>query len=114
MPGPTSGTDTPATTPLERLLARFEETAVTPVDAEELGALHEVSVVIRRVNTRLAGDLEVLALEDRLLIVERTLKGQTVVRRMLDRDETDRFVNDRLATYERMWDGCGCRIDYLR
>lgn len=114
MPETNSGTDTPATTPLERLLARLEETAVTPADAEEFGALLEAGAVIRRVDTRLAGALEVLDLDDRFLIVERTLKGQTVVRRLLDRAETDRFVNDRLATYERMWDGCGCRIDYLR
>ena len=23
------------------------------------------------------------------------------------------FVDDRLAAYERMWDGCGCKIDYF-
>jgi hypothetical protein len=37
-----------------------------------------------------------------------------VIRRLADEAAAARFVADRLATYERMWDGCGCRIDYYR
>ncbi len=29
-----------------------------------------------------------------------------------DLEAARRFVEDRMETYERMWDGCGCRIDY--
>ena len=35
-----------------------------------------------------------------------------VLRRLLDEEEAHRFVARRLEQYERMWDGCGCRIDY--
>ena len=28
-------------------------------------------------------------------------------------DEAKKFVRDRLDTYDRMWDGCGCKIDYF-
>ena len=27
-------------------------------------------------------------------------------------DRKARFVAERMDQYERMWDGCGCRIDY--
>jgi hypothetical protein len=29
-----------------------------------------------------------------------------------DEDEVRRFVRERLEAYDRMWDGCGCKVDY--
>ena len=43
--------------------------------------------------------------------VEQPEPGKRALRR-LAADEVDDFVRDRLAIYERMWDGCGCRVDY--
>jgi hypothetical protein len=43
-----------------------------------------------------------------------TPSDQEVVVRPLAEAEVRRFVTDRLAQYERMWEGCGCRIDYYR
>jgi len=34
------------------------------------------------------------------------------VRRLGGEDEARAFIRDRLDTYDRMWDGCGCKIDY--
>ena len=36
-------------------------------------------------------------------------KGETS---MEVRETAERFVEDRLSDYERMWDGCGCKIEY--
>jgi hypothetical protein len=46
--------------------------------------------------------------------VETPSDQEVVVRPLADADAVRRFVTDRLARYERMWEGCGCRIDYYR
>ena len=48
-----------------------------------------------------------------LVVQEKTTDNKAiVVRRFRSLDEAELFVEERLATYERMWDGCGCKIDY--
>jgi len=47
-----------------------------------------------------------------LAAVERPGAGRRVVRPLPDEEAVRRFVADRLTAYERMWDGCGCKIDY--
>ncbi len=46
------------------------------------------------------------------LVQEETPDGQILLRRLGSREAAEEFVEDRLATYERMWDGCGCKVDY--
>jgi hypothetical protein len=41
-------------------------------------------------------------------------EGTVYLRAMADREAAEAFVSDRLATYERMWDGCGCKVHYRR
>mgnify|MGYP001047662384 CR=1 FL=1 len=114
MAGPTPETETAAQQALEGLLRRLDGIAVTSAEPVEIDALLAAGCVVREVDTRLAGVLRVIRLDDLVLIAERSTKGQPFVRRMLDLDDATRFVGERLSTYERMWDGCGCRIDYLR
>jgi len=47
-----------------------------------------------------------------LVAVEQPGPGRRVLRPLPDRRAAERFVRERLETYERMWDGCGCKIDY--
>ncbi len=44
--------------------------------------------------------------------VEQPSTSERVLRRLADAEEVGRFVRQRLEEYERMWDGCGCKIDY--
>ena len=69
--------------------------------------------VIERHDTRLAGDL-LLVRRDRLwAAVERPAPGKRVMRPLNDRQSARAFVAERLALYDRVWDGCGCKIDYF-
>jgi hypothetical protein len=67
---------------------------------------------VERHRTHIKGDLVVVRLDSRFAAVEEPLPNERVVRCLPNMDEVRRFVTDRLETYERMWDGCGCRIDY--
>jgi hypothetical protein len=61
---------------------------------------------VERHDTFIAGDV--------LVAVEEPMPGKRVIRRLDDESEARAFVRDRLDTYERMWDGCGCKVDYYR
>jgi hypothetical protein len=62
--------------------------------------------------TRLAGQLLLVRGPAGLAAVERPERGRRVIRPLSDEVAARAFVQDRLDTYDRMWDGCGCRVDY--
>jgi 5S rRNA maturation endonuclease (ribonuclease M5) len=39
---------------------------------------------------------------------------ERTLRIMRDEDAAGQFIAERIETYERMWEGCGCKIDYYR
>lgn len=69
---------------------------------------------LERHDTLMAGDLLIVRGEAGLAAVEQPTPEERVVRLLSDDQEVRRFVADRLASYERMWDGCGCKIDYYK
>jgi hypothetical protein len=95
----------------------IERIAVHPpleLDQEELAALLEAAEVIRDADTCLAGRIRILEIDDVVMVQEQTQQGEILVRRVDTVDAANALVDDRLATYERMWDGCGCKVDYGR
>ncbi len=93
---------------LERRLAAER---VVALDAREVEDLLGHAHVVHEVDTGIAGAIRVLELDDLVLIQEHTQDRLPVVRRVPDLAAARRFVDDRLATYDRMWDGCGCTVD---
>jgi hypothetical protein len=89
----------------------LSETIVTlsPAEwAEVEGAFEEVE----RHGTLIAGDLIIARDGGGLVAVEEPSPRERVVRRLADDAAVRAFVKDRLDTYERMWDGCGCKVEY--
>jgi hypothetical protein len=87
------------------LLARLTAAPVVAVSPDELESVLAEAEVARLVETSLSGPIRVLAAADRILVQERTPEGQLLLRQLESRADADRFVDDRLAAYERMWDG---------
>jgi hypothetical protein len=46
------------------------------------------------------------------VLVEPVPGGDRVLRLFRSEDEADQFIQKRLEQFDRMWDGCGCKIDY--
>jgi hypothetical protein len=53
-----------------------------------------------------------LCLRNIVLVQEETPDREVLVRIRPTREAAEEFVAHRLETYERMWDGCGCKVDY--
>ncbi len=96
----------------EELQRRLGASELVILDEAEWTAIAPQLEVVGRHETFLAGELLVVRTEAGLAAVERPEEGCRVVRPLGDADRAEAFVRGRLEAYERMWDGCGCRVDY--
>ncbi len=94
------------------LIAQIEDVAIVALNGEALPKLLEATEVIRADDTCVAGWIRILRINDHIAVQEQAPDGGILVRRLNSREAAERFVEDRLNDYERMWDGCGCTIDY--
>jgi hypothetical protein len=94
------------------IMRRVSENSVVKIDREELATVLEAAEEIRAEDTTLAGWIRILLLGDHVLVQEETPDREVLVRKLDSIDAANRLVDERLADYERMWDGCGCKIDY--
>lgn len=96
----------------EKLVAELHHRGFVTIDRDTLRELIDGADVLREDDTHLAGWIRILGVGDSILVQEETPKGEVLVRRMPSRENADSFVDLRMQSYERMWDGCGCRVDY--
>jgi len=97
---------------LTTLRQRLEQESVVRLSADEWERSQDAVTEIERHATGLAGDLVIVRIDDVLAAVESPTTAQRVIRRLESAAEAAAFVAGRLAQYERMWEGCGCKIDY--
>jgi hypothetical protein len=96
------------------LVDRLAAAPIVTLTAAEWEQVAPALQIVERHDTFLRGDLLIVRTTDGLAAVESPSASERVVRRIPDEEEARRFVAERLETYERMWNGCGCRIDYYR
>jgi hypothetical protein len=98
----------------DELNRRLQVEKIVPLTASDWHELAGGVEELERHATGVAGDLLIIRVAEGLCAVEESARDERVVRRLSDSDEARRFVERRLDEYERMWDGCGCKIDYYR
>ena len=94
------------------LMRKLSSTGPTAIDRETLAGLLEAAEVHRQDDTCIAGMIRILSVDGVVMVQEETPDRVVLTRRMATREAAEAFVNDRLEIYERMWDGCGCKINY--
>ncbi|TFH00901.1 MAG: hypothetical protein E4H13_06265 [Calditrichales bacterium] len=80
-----------------------------PVSLTEI--LSEVIIIEER-DTHFSDMIRILKAGDRYLLQEQTKKKEIVFREAESLEAANAFVQDRLQTYENMWNGCGCKVNY--
>jgi hypothetical protein len=83
---------------------------ITPDDLEKILAEAEL---VDEIDTRLNKTIRLLRFQNRLLLQEYSFDGDIIVRPMDSPEAADALVQSRLDTYDRMWDGCGCKVDFF-
>ena len=95
------------------LKQRLAAGEIVPLTAAEWDRLSGDFEIVETRDTGVAGQLLLARGSSGLVAVERPEPGRRVVRPLADEAQAREFVRQRLETYDRMWDGCGCKIDYL-
>ena len=96
------------------LVQRIPDGGATIVTPEEAATLRERCAVVRTEDTRFNGLIHVLRTDDdELILAEQTLDRQPVIRRVESLAEAEEIIRSRLEIYDRMWDGCGCKVDFF-
>lgn len=96
----------------DALLERLDEASRLNLSSDELAGLLEEADFVREEDTCISGMIRILRLRNTVLVQEETPEREIVVRIRPTIEAAEEFVAGRFETYERMWDGCGCKVDY--
>ena len=99
---------------VDELNGRLSKERIVRITSRQWSELSDHFEEVERHETFVAGDLLVVRGDMGLAAVEWPTPHECAVRRLSSAEEAGRFVRKRLDQYERMWDGCGCKIDYYK
>ena len=91
---------------------KLAEGGTVPLSREEWEQVAGAFEVVERHKTQLAGDLLIVRLGEALAAVEAPSRDARVARLLGGKEAARAFVEKRMDEYERMWDGCGVKVDY--
>ena len=97
---------------IDDLLERLGDASRLGLSPNELAGLLEAAELVREEDTCISGMIRIIRLRGIVLVQEETPDREIVVRICPTHEAAEEFVDRRLETYERMWDGCGCKVDY--
>ena len=101
-----------STSSLKELSTWFGTEKFLIISDTELLELLNSSTIIFEQDTRLHDFIRILKLEDHFFLQEKTNLGEIIIRRFNNEADALKLLNDRMQIYDKMWDGCGCKINY--
>ena len=99
---------------LERIISSIKKKKYLIISEPELNELLSHSKMIIEENTHISDKIRLLKFKDELILQEKTTKDEFLIRSIKTQKEAEDFIRDRLEIYNRMWDGCGCKVDYYK
>ncbi|MBT8380752.1 MAG: hypothetical protein HKO83_13405 [Ignavibacteriaceae bacterium] len=97
---------------LDTLMEDAKKNKYVILSASELEALLSNSEVLKEEETLISDKIRLLNFKDELLIQEKTDNDEFLIRLIKSEKEAENFIQNRLEIYEKMWDGCGCKVEY--
>jgi hypothetical protein len=97
---------------LERIISSIKKKKFLMISEPELNELLSHSKMIIEENTYISDKIRLIEYENELFIQEKTTKDEYLIRIMSTKKEAELLIKERLEIYNRMWDGCGCKVNY--
>jgi len=97
---------------IQELNDRLRQQEIISLTSDEWSELMDHFEEVERHYTFVVEDLLIMQGEVGLIAVDQPKNDTRILRYLPSVEEKDSFVKDRLDAYERMWDGCGCKINY--
>jgi hypothetical protein len=99
---------------LDEVISHLKNSRVVIISEDKLESLFNEVEVVEEQDTYFRDMIRILEKDDILMIQEKSNKDEILIRKIESRQEGQKFIQDRLAIYENMWNGCGCKIDYYK
>ncbi len=94
------------------ILNQFETKSIVFISSQELNTLLSQVEIILEADTIISHMIRILKVNATFWVQEKSPKNEILLRTFASEKAAKEFVDDRLQIYEKMWDGCGCKIDY--
>ena len=91
---------------------RFKTEKYIVITDRELTELSNSSKIIFEQDTRIRDMIRILKVENHFFLQEKTNLGEIIIRQFDSEADAMKLVNERMEIYDKMWDGCGCKINY--
>jgi hypothetical protein len=92
---------------------QLERSKYSLLSARELEGLLLEAELLQEIDTLLNRQIRLFRHRGQLFLQEYSFDGDIIVRPMESREAADALIESRLDIYERMWDGCGCKINFF-
>lgn len=90
---------------MKTVLELLDAAPIAVLEPDHLESLLNQGRLLREENTHISDFIRIVDWNGTILIQEKTDKDEYIVRKMDTQEEADSFFQERLDTYERMWDG---------
>lgn len=97
---------------IKELINRAKKSSYLKISEKELEELLSKSKVVEEKDTLISGKLRLLNYNNILLVQEQSDKGELLLRFMENEKAANKLIDERMEIYDKMWDGCGCRVHY--
>lgn len=97
---------------IPKLLISLKAKNYLVIDENQLNELLSKSDVIIEEDTLISDKIRLLRINNELLLQEKSNKDELLIRSVKSIEEGEEIINKRLEIYDKMWDGCGCKVDY--
>ena len=94
------------------ILSQFETKNIVLISSQELNTLLSRVEIVLEADTLISHMIRILKVNATYWVQEKSPKNEIILRIFTSEKAAKEFVDDRLQIYEKMWDGCGCKIDY--
>jgi|WetSurSiteA1Bulk_404760.scaffolds.fasta_scaffold02390_3 hypothetical protein len=97
---------------IPKIIKQAREKNYIAVSKEEVNELLTNSKILIEENTYLSDKIRLLEYESDMFIQEKTTNDEYLIRKVKTLKDGEDLIKKRLEIYNRMWDGCGCKVDY--
>lgn len=94
------------------ILSQFKSQEVVFLPGDKLNQLLDSVELLNETDTLVSDFIRLLKYTDKYIIQEKSPKNEILLRLFSAENTAKNFLEERLRIYEKMWDGCGCKINY--
>ena len=96
----------------KKIIEEAKKKEYSIINEEDLNILLSESKIIIEKDTLISDKIRLLKFDEDFFIQEKSNKDELIIRMVSSKSEGESFINNRMEIYDKMWDGCGCKVEY--